>query len=460
MSLSQHEYQALAWQMWRLGDLSYLLHEVQQEWRRLWLNNAARLFVIECSRRLGKSFYKATTAVETALNNPGGRVPVACPTQKMAKSIMEPHIRQICLEAAPELQPRHYRQDGMWVFPNEAQIVLAGCDSGGADRLRGTDAITFIVDEAGFVEDLEYLVQDVLLPQTITTNGRGMLGSSPALSPEHPFDKRYALDAQARGSYVRHTIYDAPHIRPELIEEFKEEAGGETSTTWIREYLARPVVDTTRAVVPEFSRLEEQLVLERERPSHFDAYTVSDFGFHDLTATLFGYLDFKGGFFYVEDELCHQNAGSSQVARDVNGKEAELWGNQRPLLRVADAPLQTLADLAVEHKLTFMAAQKDDKHGAVNNLRIAVNDLRLRFHPRCKQAISHFRGAIWNRSRTSFERSGEFGHFDFVDAGKYLVRHVNWSKNPHPRFGPGVNREDYMIPPQEHSHQLQKLIGR
>ena len=60
--------------------------------------------------------------------------------------------------------------------------------------------------------------------------------------------------------------------------------------------------------------------------------------------------------------------------------------------------------------------------------------------------IEHLRNAIWNTNRTTFERSEKHGHYDAVDALKYLVRVVDWRKNPTPAILPGVFRHTHIIP--------------
>lgn len=303
-----------------------------------------------------------------------------------------------------------------------------------------------VVEEAGFVKDLKYVIQDVLLPQTITTDGRIIMPSSPARTPAHAFTN-YVQAAEAKGALFLRTIHDAPHVTAEQIAEYMEESGGAESTTYRREYMCEIVVDENLAVVPEFSRNEPTLVVETEPADFRDCYTVADFGYNDLTVILFAWYDFKAAKVVVEDELCFQHTNSGEIAPAILAKERELWGEAKPYLRIADCDRILLADLTEQHGCSFAAARKDDKEAAVNALRLAMSRNTWAIHPRCKVLTSHLRHAIWNKARKSYERSGEFGHFDAVDAAVYLERHVARSRNPYPRLAPGVQHRTHWISP-------------
>jgi len=55
-------------------------------------------------------------------------------------------------------------------------------------------------------------------------------------------------------------------------------------------------------------------------------------------------------------------------------------------------------------------------------------------NPRCKRLISHLDNVKWAsaKNKSTFGRSQDNGHYDFVDALIYLVRSIVYSKNPYP----------------------------
>ena len=425
-------------ELWRRGTLRYALHADQRRVQQIQRAATGRVFVLECSRRWGKSVYLVNDVNETAITVPKARIKYAAPTMKMAREIVAPLMQELHEDCPRDMRPRYHSSDLVWEFPhNKSRIVLAGCDNGNADRLRGTGCDRAAVDESGFVDDLRYLIQSILLPQMMTTGGSVIMASSPARTPAHDFTG-YCVAAEAEGRYAHRTVYDAPHLTPAVIEEFCRECGGEESTDWKREYLAQRVVDESIAVLPEFTRHLATVVGELERPPFFHALTSIDAGFEDLTAALFGYHDFMRDALVIEDELVFHRANSGTIAPAILAKEQELWGGKEPQVRVMDADAIVRADMSTMHGLHCRLPRKDDKSAQVNALRVALPK-HVIVHPRCKALIAHCKGAVWNKQRTSFERAEGMGHYDFVDALVYMWRHTDRQANPYPA-GYGINR--------------------
>lgn len=440
---------------WKPSDLKWLLHSTQRSIRGQLRLSKGRRFVVNCSRRLGKSYLCCVLAIEHALSKPKSQIRYAAPTMRMVRSIIAPHMRMICEYIPEKHRPTWSKIEGVWSFPNGSEITVAGCDAGNSERLRGTSTDLGIIDEAGFIDDLEYVIQSVLLPQTITTGGRLVLVSTPPRSPAHPFTD-YCREAEETGNYVHKTIYDAPHITHDQIEEYIRECGGEKSTNWKREFLAQFVVDETLAVVPEFTTEEEFLVGEWERPEYFDAYVAMDLGFHDLTVGAFAYLDFLNDKLVVENEVVCQHSTSTAIDTATRFIEEQTWGSKQPYLRVVDAQPMVIAEM-LQSGRSWAQARNDDPEASINALRVAFANHKIIIHPRCKTIIAHLRHAIWNHNRTSFARvkrhsdAGSdfagYGHFDGVSAMVYLNRHVIRGKNPYPRYMHGENPRTHWLRP-------------
>lgn len=386
----------------------------------------------------------------------------------MARGIVYPHLAKILADCPDAMRPKVNRMEMTWTWPNGSVLKLAGCDGSNADRLRGGECHEAFVDEAGFVDDLKTVVEDVIMPMTLTTNGRILLASTPPTSPAHPFAD-YVAKAEAENALYRATIYDAPHIPREKADEYIANAGGPESPTARREYLAEIVIDESMAIVPEFVRVRGEIVREFAIPTWRDCYTVADFGFHDLTVVLFAFYDFERARICIEDEISMHQASGLDVGAAVHRKERELWGHEVKPSRYADAPVQMLADLAhpsLGASLAFSPCRKDDAEAALNQLRMAIQRKEVEIHPRCKTLISHLHYGTWNANRTSFSRPDDarYGHWDAIAAATYLVRHVARHRNPHP----GVTHEmldgRHYIPPQlqtpKASRDLAAAFGR
>ena len=458
--------------LWTACDLSYLLHESQEELLAEFRASQSRIFVVVCARRWGKTTFCCGLAIEEGLK--GGRVLYATQTQKAARQIVEPIMRQLLEDCPEHLRPSFKRQEGRWVFPSGGEITLAGCDGGNHERLRGTECDLAILDEAGFIDDLEYIVKSVVLPQTLTTGGRILMPSTPSRSPSHPFVAKYMLEAEAKGELRRRTIYDAPHLTDRDRAEMIAEQGGPESSDARRESFAEAVVDETYAIVPEFNRRVH--VFEADAPRYFHAYTFADFGFSDLTVVGFWEYHFRAGLLYCRDELTFQNTSSAHIAPAVFDKERELWG-RAPEERWGDPNAHksygaqsriTLQDLSVNHGQDWCAVRRDHLEAGVNALRLACGNNSIAWHPRCTTTIAHLAGGIWNKSRTSFERSGEFGHFDGLAMSMYAERHVDRSRNPYPVLAQGVTEDTHHIPSDlldgsqggSLAHELARAFGR
>ena len=133
-----------------------------------------------------------------------------------------------------------------------------------------------------------------------------------------------------------------------------------------------------------------------------------------------------------------QRFNTQVLAEGIKKKEAEhftdkLTGEERPpYLRVSDNNLIVINDLWQLHGLRFIATRKDDADAALNNMKIMLQNEKIIINPRCRTLITHLESAVWNKSKSSFERSADFGHFDAIDSLKYMVRNVQQQKNPYP----------------------------
>jgi hypothetical protein len=448
---------------WEAGDLSYALNRSQQELRSLFYEaprRKVRRIVAKIARRWGKTRTCSVLAFESALAGPNRRILYAAQTQSAVKEFVTPHFLELAGDAPDRLRPELVANEMR--FKNGSRIVLQGCeDQLKADRLRGPAAHDAFVDEGGFIPVLGYVVTSVIRPQLATTQGRMLIASSPPEAPDHPFEG-FAIEAESRAAFMRRDIYDAPHIPREEIAQWCDDVGGPESIAWKREGLALSVTDPTRAVLPEFSELEAEVVRDDYvRPEHFNAFVVGDLGYVDMTVIAFAYYDFERATIVIEDELALRRPTSDIVQREASTIAARLWGQRRPLVRKLDGPPITVADIARQEQTPLApGSDQPDRWQTVYNgeLSQAVNALRLRIkrgglvvHPRCKTIVAHMRSARWNNARTSFERmqtdEGQH-HYDGCAAVVYLAREVRSKEhvNPAPLLAPGVHHYSHHIP--------------
>lgn len=454
-------------QLWLMGNLSWKLRGKQSDIYQD-LNDVSKdVSCILVSRRFGKSFTNCVVAVETCIKTPNAVVKYACPQQRMVKTIIKP-IMRIIFEDAPEefnLKDMWKEQDKVYRFPNGSEIQIAGTDSGNAENLRGGYAQLCICDEAGFMDDLDYVVNNILLPTTDTTDGRLVLTSTPNYKdPNHEFHEMFVHPFKAQGNLIKYTIYDSPMVDEEKIQKIIERyPGKEKDPKFLCEYMCEIPKSTENSIFPEFSELKDKIIItdeDVEIPPFRDFYTAMDVGFRDLTVVLFGYYDFKEACLYILDELVLNGPEmtTQRLAKDIQFKESTVFYDEHvgehvePYIRVSDNDLKLINDLYMLHQIHFIATEKKNKEAYVNNARIWLSNGRVKIHEKCKHLIYHIEFGQWDKNRSKFkhlvdsnDKKIRGGHVDAVDSFVYMIRNVNESNNPFPHdfgeiSGPNVFR--------------------
>lgn len=438
---------------WRKGTLRWKLDSNQLAIYDKIRDGKGASFYLNKARRIGGSYLLCLLAVEMCIKKHGAKVKYAAPTAKAVRKIITPNIRKIISDCPPEWKPKFSLIEGEWKFPNESELTIAGCDNQNFENLRGTEADLILIDECGFMDDLEYIIYDVLMPQVQDTKGKIVLCSTPPRSPAHEAVK-IALQHKASGNYHHSVVWDNPrHSRDQHIAFFQKIANGRPlpeffqTVTFKREYLAEFIPDAETAAIPEWdNEKEQQLVRDVERPPFFDAYVGFDLGWRDGMAAVFGYWDYRKAKLVIEDEyLCfpqRERKTADQIAPDILAIEAGLWGRKRPHLRVADNDMLMINELRARG-LVFVPTAKDDKEFQVNAVRELIKRDKIIVSPKCKRLISQLSSTTWNKQRTQFDRNSE-GHGDLLDALIYMVRNIMRNKDPYPaNYGDESNPYDF-----------------
>ena len=433
---------------WARGLLRWKLDPNQQKIYDIIKKQNGGSFYLNKARRIGGSYFLAVLAIEVCLQKPDAQVKYAAPTAKAVRKIITPNIKKILRDCPKELRPKFSLIEGEWQFPNGSSLAIAGCDNQQFENLRGTEADFICLDEVGFMDELDYILNDVLMPQVQDTNGLIVLTSTPPRSPAHESFK-IAMAHKASDRYHLSTVWDNPRRTPEQHKAFFQQMADSkgmtieefyASTTFRREYLGEFIADEERSVIPEWNQALERHITERasrlELPDYCDRYVSIDIGWRDGMGVLFGYWDYRNARLVIQDEILVFKKTAQEVAEIVKTKKLELWGNAKPYLEIADNNLQTIADMNA-HGLLLIPTKKDDKELQVNTLREWIRSYKVYIHPRCRRLLTQLGSTVWNKQRTSYERNSE-GHGDLLDALVYLVRNVRRDRNPYP--------SDYGIP--------------
>lgn len=442
-------------ELWYRGILSYKLHPFQQKMVNSYISLNKEITVFACSRRFGKSFVLCLLAIEQCIKKNNSVVKYVCPKKDQVKKIIAPIVRTILEDCPPELKPEWKENDKMYLFPNGSQIQIAGTDNGHHETLRGGFSDLWIVDEAGFCDELSYVVNSILAPTSDTTGGRGIIASTPAKTAEHEFNTKFYYPYERNGELIKYTIYDNPMIDGRKIDEIiARYAKGVKDPEFQREYLCEVIPDSDTLIIPEFTQMEKKIIQENyARPPFYDSYVSMDIGVKDMTVVLFAYYDFIRTTIVIEDEFIinGKDFRTDRLAEEIKKKEEQVFTHpltkefKPPYLRVADNNnLVLLNDLSFTYKMDFMPTRKDNKDAALNELRVRISSGKVIINPRCKTLIYDLKYGSWNKKKDSFARN-ELGHSDSLDSLIYLSRNILTSKNPYPA-GYNITHQDKFLP--------------
>jgi hypothetical protein len=419
-------------ELWRRGSLRWKLYPDQREVYgrlRTFLDDPGtqyEQFYLDCSRQYGKTYIGGLIADECARTHPNWTIRYVSYTRAGLWQFVQPNLQQLWLDCPADLRPQWRQLDSAYLYPNGSRIFLAGANNGHEDDSRGQRAHLVIVEEAAFIDRLDYLVGSVLLPQTTTTGGRIVFISTPPETPAHEVST-YKERCRLAGNYVKKTIEDNHHLTDYAKTKLITEMGGRESTKARRELWCEWVTDETRAIVPEYDeRADLDIAQEPPPPTVEQPIVAMDVGFEDTHAILFGYYNFRLGKRCIQAEVILRRATTDKIAAAIKETEERLWGHLTlpAPVRWSDTDLRLIADLEELHRLSFLPTDKDDKEAQVNALRISIKNRGWLIHPECKALRRQLLTGIWNKQRTEFDRSREDGHFDAVDAAIYLNRDV------------------------------------
>lgn len=445
---------------WHRGNLNWKLHKAQKSIEATFNTSKNQLFVGNCSRQLGKSFWAVCKAVSTAIKIPNAQIRYGAAFQTDLVDFIIPAFDKVLRDCPSTIKGKYKSKGSCYEFPNGSKIKLVGLDKN-PNGLRGNTLDLIILDECGFVSNLDYIYKSILIPATThRPNAKIVLISTPPSTPAHAF-LDYVQKAELEGGYAMFTVYDNPLINEATIQRLMKESGGELSTTWRREYLCEFVTDTDSAIIPEWDDKYVQDIPKDEFNSYYHKYVGMDLGVKDFTAAIFGYYDFKKATLIIEDELVLNGPTlNTEILKSaILDKEKNLWAEQQPYRRISDNNnLMLIQDLSSLHNLHFIPTNKESLEAMINEVRLMVQSGRIIINPRCKLTAGSVKYGVWDKKRTGFARSTTYGHFDCLAALIYLVRNLDQHTNPIPN-NYNTNMFTHFTPPREEAnHEAFKKI--
>lgn len=430
--------------LWFGGNLRFLCHEAQHVIYDSFYSTKDKETVILASRRFGKSYLGLILCLEYCIRNPNTIARFVPPEIKQAWQICLPTMAKL-EQSWPYGLIRYSATEKAWKVGKDSWLYLGGFDSQN-DAQRGGEASFIVCDEAGFTcpETYEYLLKSVLKPQLLTTRGRMLILSSPALEPDHPFMQETVADAKLEGRLHSFDVYQNPLLDNDQIEEAKKDCGGEDSQAWQREYLCKIVRPKSMMVLPRWTM---DCVQEWEpEPWHYRCL-VGDFGgvtdktvIHALAYDYRSSID--GTVWFIDERAYEPNTTTNEIVAGIQALH-DKWikpsrAPDQDQNAYLDCPGQLRVDLANHHNISVSIPHKDDFHAGVNLINLFVQRNNLRVHPRCKFTALSFENARFNDRRNDYIRNAVLGHCDAIASAIYGIRHVNRKDDgsPIPRANP------------------------
>lgn len=455
---------------WYRGNLKHIHHSGQRIIDQKFNESKSQLFVGNISRQWGKSFWAVTKAVALALMKPKARIKFGTAFQTDLVEFILPTFDAV-LESCPKsLRPKYKVQGSKWVFTNGAEIKLVGLDKS-PNSMRGNVIDLIILDEAGFISNLEYIYKSIIVPATLhRPNCKIIMISTPPSTPAHAFVD-FIHKAEVEGGYVKLDIYTNPRIGQSDIDRMAKELGGFESTAFRRECLCELVTDSDSQIIPEWK--DSYVVATRDKDEYrrfYHNYVSMDLGVKDFTLVLLGHYDFRRATLVVEDEIKLNGPQlTTLLLKDtIVAKEKSLWlaptaaADEKPKVyrRISDNNNpQLIQDLAILHRIPFISTDKDKLETMINETRMLIDQARVEVDPRCEQLIGCLKYGVWDKKKKAFARSSAYGHFDALAALVYLCRNLDKHTNPIPHTY-GFDARNSRIKTPKHESEGAKLLGQ
>lgn len=431
--------------LWEEGIIApWYLYDYQKPVYEFLIQKANPVF--EATRRFGKTTTELVIAHEELRTREGWVWRWCEPWKEQARKIVMPEM-EIIQDSCPfHLRAKFYRTDSFYEFPKTgARLYLLGVNEDRGESARGSYAHRITADELGSWVDPQYILNEVLLPQLLTTRGQIHKMSTPPKDLGHYW---YTEKEQAirDGRFIQRIITDVDVLSDQEREAFIQSMGGRTSTAVRRELFCEPVSDPELLVIPEYDDTVHDVPDDYPRPEFFDAYVFGDQGHDDNTALLFAYVDFLKQELVIEDEFVISGKNTELIMNSAKERELALWKKQPPCRRIMDANKQLLYDYGSIYQYWMEMAEKDEKEANYHHLRVGFQQKKIKIKKRCANLRYQLKVGLWKDDKKSdFKRDPRSKHLDAIAALYYGYRIVNWRRNPFPQ-NPGATIYTHLIP--------------
>lgn len=265
------------------------------------INDPSKRKAAICSRRAGKSHMGGAYLTREAIANSEGDVAYIGLTRGAAKKIMFQPLER--LNKRYNMGLEFNRSDLTATAPNGNTIYMTGAHTeDDTEKLRGLKFKLILLDEcASFKAHLNYLIEEVLEPTLIDTDGTLALIGTPSANPGANYFHKATTDITEGFSVHRWTILDNPFIphAAQWLEKYRErKKWTEEHPIYRREWLGEWTTDADTLV---YKYRKEKNDYEALPNSNFRHVMGVDLGFNDaFTICVIAYCDERRECFIVD----------------------------------------------------------------------------------------------------------------------------------------------------------------
>ena len=457
-------------ELFRRGKLSFILYPHQRPiYNKIQevltsTTTTDNSHVLDISRQFGKSLTMFLVAVEFCLAKPFQTVVYVAPLKKQVVEIVTENTYRVIFQHATKAQLPTLK-DSELLFANGSRIRLAGTDNHNYESLRGGSAHLVILDEAGFMSNLNTGVIPTVLPMLKTTGGKIIYASTPPETLDHDYYD-VLREHDESGNISTFTINDDKSLTEKQLNTIISACKGEDTTLFKREYLCQRIAESSQQVLPELTfEMAAKLRItnkykEDDLLQYWDKYVIADWGGKDHTAIVFAHYNYHQKKVVVEDQLnlTGNKISSARIAEEIKKKTIELWPDPTYRKKVyywCDSNNVLIQnDMNATHHLPFVSTSKDRlAEQMVQKVRDWVYDERILFAPAAEFTLLSCMSGWWSKGKDKFATSKIYGHYDHLAAMVYLIRNVNTNNDTLPRLMGGINSYTHHIDANYNNNQ-------
>lgn len=452
-------------ELWRRGEIAWQLEDHQRRvYEAVIGNHKVKIVYLDWTRRGGKTRVLASLC-DYWCRKEKISIKYGAAYATDLKRFIRPTFDAIFEDCPEELKPRYIKYEASYVYPNGSNIELIGCDKD-PDKMRGNAVRIMVLDEAGFMDKLKEIYEDVVIPATARRIDQMdeqvivFIATTPPPSAKAHYAHTLRERAKADGCYFKLTLDEVGSISAEEKERLYKEVGGRYSIKSRREFGVEWIIDADRALMPTFNT--ETHVSSFDLPEFYTSLTGGDTsGKRDLQAFHIIAYDHKRDLYLIVDEyVCEAKTPSSAWRTEVKAMEQR----QRipSSFRIVDMPTDMQRDLGAEG-FTVMLPEKGP--GSKDATLTLVRDLfyrdKILIHPRCKVLIQTLATHLLTKSGSDFERNDLTGHADAYDSVAYSLMYLS-KHNPTPLHTYGHHTTHYVAnaPKDQGMENMSKLFNK